>query len=995
MSEGAKPPGYMAQLLEALGWNQGTRIPLADAANKELETQLIDRQTELQRLKEALTSQKQKKDDLNNYKKHVYTEYQENTRLLFAHKQQMEQEVKLRQLSANEADRLDRDVVDSQKQSKEIENRIDRLQTMISNLLRKADSMKSVVCGERGALEEWRAALDRYSCDITAMEQFTKQDTSKAKELETKRQKLKLEHDRMHERLVQLVSNLSAEERACDRISIQVTQGMEERKQMMAMWTAAVENLRQRDKDIRHIREDYEVLEKEANKLAEQCREQQAFCDQQRGNNNDARLENMALASQLSQIRISYQKLAEDNATLDSEAQSLQRELSNMRNTLEKLHMENRRYIDEQLRIDNALKTTDNKIQELKAKLTESMDKSKSSEKRAKELEEILNDEERYASQITTNQQRAMHCSFIEQQKLLALQNEEKLFFMQLKASKAVCSKLQCKQRGIQRLLQTQKESLYNICYQVETIGARVSHMEGAQAERECSAVLVERENRMKNVYARHAARVSLLERHSAKLHDDMRRLAREVEHRSAEHTKLQSRLKTSMLNVEGGEKELRQAREEWRRARVTDALLRLRVAHAARALAGLDDTAFNLDEQRLHIDAAMNERLVEIKARREMFSVQKRALLEDCGKLRGEIRERQQRIDQLIKRYSIFVDSLGKDDSGQQLSVTYFKIKWAAERAELRERGAALDAELARRERDVSALEATLRVVHHAHHHFMHHISPLKDDTPEMEELNNLRSQFHAARDSTQALQSNIARLRQHVADAEPRLAMLLDKNKQLAARQAESEQELDVARERMERQQTHLQHARELVRVNAKRAQKLVEGMDEWRMFQVSQWNRDMSEAAHTAVVALNDLAAAAPEVAPRLAALVAQTDLLRLVPAHMRRLRRVLHKLVAEKAEKDKKEPCIDIEESLFSSSSSSTKSGVSLASGYTKRLAGFRRQLAPKVQEEALINDIPDEARRSTVSLRVITLALESTSMVLDPTCPGPLRKSLLK
>lgn len=31
------------------------------------------------------------------------------------------------------------------------------------------------------------------------------------------------------------------------------------------------------------------------------------------------------------------------------------------------------------------------------------------------------------------NQQRAMHCSFVEQQKLLALKNEEKLFHMQLK----------------------------------------------------------------------------------------------------------------------------------------------------------------------------------------------------------------------------------------------------------------------------------------------------------------------------------------------------------------------------------------------------------------------------------------------------------------------------------------------------------------------------------------------------------------------------------
>lgn len=32
-------------------------------------------------------------------------------------------------------------------------------------------------------------------------------------------------------------------------------EGMEQRKQMMAMWAGAVENLRQRDTDIRHIRE--------------------------------------------------------------------------------------------------------------------------------------------------------------------------------------------------------------------------------------------------------------------------------------------------------------------------------------------------------------------------------------------------------------------------------------------------------------------------------------------------------------------------------------------------------------------------------------------------------------------------------------------------------------------------------------------------------------------------------------------------------------------
>ncbi|XP_063834605.1 myosin heavy chain, cardiac muscle isoform-like isoform X3 [Ostrinia nubilalis] len=543
----------------------------------------------------------------------------------------------------------------------------------------------------------------------------------------------------------------------------------------------------------------------------------------------------MGMMQRLSQMRLAYQEITDLNTSLDSEMHCLQRELSNMRATLEKLHMENRHIMDDQHRKDMALQLVNNKIRELKEKLTDSLDKSKSSEKRAKELEEMLNEEERYASQLTVNQQRAMHCSFVEQQKLLALKNEEKLFHMQLKASKAIMSKLDTKQRGVERNLQSQKETLYSVCYQVETIGARASHMEGAQAERECSAELVERENRLKDVCARHAARVALLERHSAKLHDDMRRLARELETKSVEHTKLQSRLKSSMLNVEGGDKDLRASRDVWRRLRVDEALLRLRVAHAARALAGLDDTAFTLDKQRLQLDAAMNERLVEISARRDMFLVQKRALFEDCGKLRSEIREREQRIEQLKKRYDIFIGSLGKDESGQQLSVTFFKIKFAAERAELRTKGAALDADIGRRERDVSALEATLRVVHAAHQHFMHHISPLADDTPEIDELNSLTKQYYEMRDELKAQNACIDSLEQGIGDTSSRLTMLSDKNKQLAARQAESEMELETVRERVSRQEARLQHARDVVRHNARRAHKLVEGVDAWRVFQV----------------------------------------------------------------------------------------------------------------------------------------------------------------
>ena len=60
-------------------------------------------------------------------------------------------------------------------------------------------------------------------------------------------------------------------------------------------------------------------------------------------------------------------------------------------------------------------------------------------------------------------------------------------------------------------------------------------------------------------------------------------------------------------------------------------------------------------------------------------------------------------------------------------MSISCTGPQFAAERAELRARGAALDADIGRRERDVAALEATLRVLHHAHAHFLHHIAPLQ----------------------------------------------------------------------------------------------------------------------------------------------------------------------------------------------------------------------------------------------------------------------------
>lgn len=226
--------------------------------------------------------------------------------------------------------------------------------------------------------------------------------------------------------------------------------------------------------------------------------------------------------------------------------------------------------------------------------------------------------------------------------------------------------------------------------------------------------------------------------------------------------------------------------------------------------------------------------------------------------------------------------------------------------------------------------------------------------------------------------LNANIEVLEQSVSDSETRATIVSDKCKQLSARESEAERDLEYAQEMMTRQEARLQNAKEVVRHNAKRAQKLVDGVDDWRILQLSLWVRDYGEAAQNALQALAETCCA-PPYKVRFACLVATTDLQRHLTKHQRRLQIFLHRLTSETVSTREKQSFMEIDESVFSTSSDSMKSGVSVASGYTKRLAGFRRSLAPKVQETALIDDIPEIARRSTISLRVVTLDMTKSQL----------------
>jgi hypothetical protein len=106
-----------------------------------------------------------------------------------------------------------------------------------------------------------------------------------------------------------------------------------------------------------------------------------------------------------------------------------------------------------------------------------------------------------------------------------------------------------------------------------------------------------------------------------------------------------------------------------------------------------------------------------------------RRNLNEDRGRLKCDIVERRIRLEQFKKKYDIILTSLGKDEDGQPLSVTYFKIKNAQEKFLLQQEGDELDTKIKKAEKESLAMENTLKVVNLTNAAFKQSLGAVEDE--------------------------------------------------------------------------------------------------------------------------------------------------------------------------------------------------------------------------------------------------------------------------
>lgn len=213
------------------------------------------------------------------------------------------------------------------------------------------------------------------------------------------------------------------------------------------------------------------------------------------------------------------------------------------------------------------------------------------------------------------------------------------------------------------------------------------------------------------------------------KLEDEKRRLTSEFVSDEERLKNLHNKVQDQLIIFENGTKQMKAAKLHTQEKQVEENVLKLRVHQLENVVKKEDKEIYNSQKYRLDLEVAMKERQIEINSNKDVLLVRRRNLDEENGRLRKDIMGRKTKMEQLEKKYYLTMMSLGKDDDGQPLSITYYKIKNAQEKYLLQTEGDELDRKISQAEKEIVAMENTLKVINVTNETYKENLAAVSDD--------------------------------------------------------------------------------------------------------------------------------------------------------------------------------------------------------------------------------------------------------------------------
>uniref|UniRef100_A0A8D8HM58 Coiled-coil domain-containing protein 39 n=1 Tax=Culex pipiens TaxID=7175 RepID=A0A8D8HM58_CULPI len=749
---------YVIRVMEEMGWGaDGGFIPIANEANRKL----LEYVNKLAERKGSVAGRVQASDtrfgNLQVHLKSAQLEFDQNLKLLAEDKSQIDAEHGRLKLTENEGGRMRKMGREVQYERGDLEQHDQRAQKDMKKLASNMERFTERIKWAKAALVEWKQVMGNGEETNKLIEKYCKLDAGKAESLEAKRKILEDKVSKRRTTLVALAEEYRSLEQVLERTSQLYRQAHTERRQLVLTWKEAVKHMNQREEDIKEVEGEIERAREFSDLLSEDLKAQDEFLEEQQRNNREIELGIGELNVEVSKLRNRLNALTDNVQLKTNEYQITRKAVQNVSNKLTSMRNKNRQALMEEAEKERQIHTNLSQLEELREKFENFRSKTLCAQERLRQLNEIVEQEERQMKVLSDETARLSTALYRAQSQLVAMKDEEKLLRIEVLSTESGIGKIKAAMKIQEREIIRQTEISYNVDYNIEKLEERIANMRGENKQEGANrahAKLVQAEA----IYLARKQNYSLLQAQIAKVQIDFRNLNSIYQQDYEEIERMVGKLKEKSLIVEGGEKKLRQCTTENQERLVERSLLKMRIKQMESRVDKQNDKMYTLERHRMELETAITERLIDINSQKDMLLLKKKYLQDERATLKADISERALKIEQLKNRYDLSLDLLGKNDDGTIVTATQIKIQNAQEKYILLREGSELNVKILKAEEDLKALENTLKVMNFSNESYKRGFQKVDEDNPDIQQLNQIQNDYCKAVTALKSVRTDLA---------------------------------------------------------------------------------------------------------------------------------------------------------------------------------------------------------------------------------------------
>lgn len=322
-------------------------------------------------------------------------------------------------------------------------------------------------------------------------------------------------------------------------------------------------------------------------------------------------------------------------------------------------------------------------------------------------------------------------------------------------------------------------------------------------------------------------------------------------------------RLKERKISVDGGAKQQKIIHQQNQEKLVEQNLLKIRIAQMEKQIAKQTDKAYSLERHKMELEAAMTDRLIDVKSQINLLNMKRKCLIEERAQMKVDIGDRLLKIDQLKKRYELSMDLLGKNDDGTTVTAVQIKIEMAQEKYLLLNEGNELNEKILKAEKEQQLLQNTLQLMNFSNDEYRKIFETITESSPEVKRMNDLQNNYFHTTSKLKKVKEDLVLIIDHIELLEQQRLELVREFDDVIRTKLDNNDALLKCHKELIDQETKLERADREMKTAFKAAKKRIKDQEFVVLFEKDLMIKERDDRNNSSLQQLADLVETTPDM------------------------------------------------------------------------------------------------------------------------------------